>query len=377
MSIAHEYTRQLQQKAYQADPEQEKIVRHLQQLQQQLQQQQKNRQSLSYKVRSFLRLPPPHSSSQSKGAYIWGDVGRGKTWLMDMFYDSIDISTRNGPRKIRLHFNHFMQLIHDQLSLIDKQKKPLKHIARAFAQRYQILCLDEFHVSDITDAMLLYGLLETLFEQGVILVTTSNQPPDELYKNGLQRERFLPAIELIKAYSATLTLEGKTDHRLRILEKADIWYLYSQTGDQTSDNQLEERFHQLITSRAQRNCKIHINYRQIETRLHTTSTVWFDFNIICGHPRSSADYIDIARQYNTVFISHIEQMDNGKNDKARRFINMIDEFYDRNVNLLCSSESPPESLYSGKQLDFEFKRTISRLQEMRSHDYMHRPHKSE
>ncbi|VAW62405.1 ATPase, AFG1 family [hydrothermal vent metagenome] len=380
MSIASEYIRQLQKNNYQADSEQEKIVQHLQQLQLQLEQQQKKKQTLGYKIKSFLRLPHSYKKIYSRtqpehqptGAYIWGDVGRGKTWLMDMFYDTIDTNSLSGQHKIRLHFNHFMQLIHDQLSLIDEQKKPLQHIARAFAQRYQLLCLDEFHVSDITDAMLLYGLLETLFEQGVVLVTTSNQPPDELYRNGLQRERFLPAIELIKTYSETLTLEGKTDHRLRILDKADIWYLHSQTSHQ----QLEARFMELITSPAQRNHKIHINYRQIETRLYTCNTIWFDFNIICGHPRSSTDYIEIARQFNTVFIHHIEQMDEGKNDKARRFINMIDEFYDRNVNLLCSAESLPEALYSGKQLSFEFKRTISRLQEMRSHDYMQRPHKS-
>jgi len=367
MPIFEEYNKQLEQKSYQRDPEQQKAVEHLAQLQLQLIDQLHQKQTLAYKIKSFLNLSSPTLS----GCYIWGDVGRGKTWLMDMFFDSFDNYSLVGERKIRLHFHHFMQAIHDQLSMIGEQKKPLRFIAKAFARRYQLLCLDEFHVSDITDAMLLYGLLETLFEQGVVLVATSNQAPDSLYKNGLQRDRFLPAIELIKQHNQIINLRGKVDHRLRLLEKADTWHLISEN----SDSILELRFLELITSPAQRDYKVHINYRIIETILYTNDIIWLEFQIICGDKRGSADYIEIARQFHTVFINNIPRMNDGQNDKAKRFINMIDEFYDRNVNLLCSAEARPEQLYSGIQFAFEFKRTISRLQEMRSHEYMQRPHK--
>jgi cell division protein ZapE len=291
---------------------------------------------------------------------------------MDMFFETLTDENINSKQKIRLHFHHFMQAIHDQLSLLSDQKRPLQHIAQSFASRYKLLCLDEFHVSDITDAMLLYGLLDTLFKEGITVVATSNIPPDNLYKNGLQRERFLPAIALIKQNMTTTELNGPVDHRLRLLEKADIWYLM------THDTQaiLEQRLLEMTTSPAQRQQKIIINYRPLETEIHTHDLIWFDFHIICGHQRGSADYIEIARQYHTVVISNIPLMNDNQNDKCKRFINMIDEFYDRNVNLLASAESQPEALYSGKQLEFEFRRTASRLQEMRSHDYMQRAHKS-
>ena len=367
MSINDEYRRQLEQKNYQHDPEQLKAVDQLQQLQHKLNTQLQQEQSLGHKISSIFG----QASRGIPGCYIWGDVGRGKTWLMDMFFDSFDNHSLISKRKIRLHFHHFMQAIHDQLSLAGEQKNPLVHIAKAFSQNYRLICLDEFHVSDITDAMLLYGLLETLLKEGVTLVFTSNQPPDNLYKNGLQRDRFLPAIKLIKHHCQVIELNGATDHRLRLLEKADTWYLLQENTHQV----LESRFLELITTPAQRNYKIHINYRIFETVLYTSDIIWLDFQVICGNKRGSADYIEIARQFHTVFISHIPQMDDGQNDRAKRFINMIDEFYDRNVNLLCSAEAPPEQLYSGRQFAFEFKRTISRLLEMRSHEYMQRPHK--
>ena len=367
MSIIDEYNKQLEFKHYQFDQNQYDVVEQLADLQLQLEYYQQHKRSITFKLKSLL-----NSNREAPcGCYLWGDVGRGKTWLMDMFFDTISTDSIIGERKIRLHFNHFMQAIHDQLSLIQDQKNPLKLVARAFAKRYQLLCLDEFQVSDITDAMLLSGLLETLFAEGVVLVATSNQPPHELYKNGLQRERFLPAIERIQNRTRTLRLEGAEDHRLRLLEKADIWYVNPEKNQAT----LEARFIELSNSPAQRNHKVHINYRLIETVLYTNDIIWLEFQVICGNQRGSADYIEIARQFHTVFISNIPELADHNNDKARRFINMIDEFYDRNVNILVSAATGPESLYSGKQLAFEFKRTISRLQEMRSHDYMQRPHK--
>ena len=367
MSIIEEYNKQLNKKSFQTDVEQYNAVQKLAQLQQEVTDLIIIKQTLAYKIKAFFKRPLPTVT----GCYIWGDVGRGKTWLMDMFFESFDSRSLIGDRKIRIHFHHFMQAIHDQLSLINEQKKPLEHIARAFASRYQLICLDEFHVSDITDAMLLYGLLDTLLQEGVILVVTSNQVADNLYKNGLQRDRFLPAIALLKQHCKIVELNGIVDHRLRLLEKADTWHLLSAD----SHNILESRFKELITCPAQRNYKIHINYRLIESILYTDDIIWLDFNIICGDKRGSADYIELARQFHTVFISNIPVMDDALNDKTIRFINMIDEFYDRNVNLLSSAEARPEDLYTGQQYAFEFKRTISRLQEMRSHEYMQRPHK--
>ncbi len=379
MSVKEEYIRQLELKAYKHDPAQSRVVDQLQQLQQDIWQYQSESRRLSNRIKTLLGKPP----SPPRGCYIWGDVGRGKTWLMDMFYDTLEphlktdqvMSTITSalPRqtKIRLHFHHFMQAIHDQLSLVGEVKNPLAKIAGTFAKRYQLLCLDEFHVSDITDAMLLYGLLDELFRRNVILIATSNQPPDELYKNGLQRDRFLPAIELIKQHCNTLHLNGVEDHRLRLLEKADCWYI---SGDDTHTT-LEQRFVDLANTPAQRNQKLKINYREIPLIMNTFDMIWADFQSLCGDQRGSADYIEIARQYHTVFISQIPHMDDSHNDKARRFINMIDEYYDRNVKLLASATAPASELYSGKQLAFEFRRTVSRLEEMVSHEYLQRPHK--
>lgn len=369
MSIVDEYNKQLEQNNFIKDEQQSDIVEQLSDLQKQLELHHQHRKSLSHKVTSLFS----QQNNSPQGCYIWGDVGRGKTWLMDMFFDTFTEESLLGKHKVRLHFHHFMQLIHDQLSLVGEHRNPLKQIARVFAKRYQLLCLDEFHVSDITDAMLLYGLLENLFNEGVVLVATSNQPPDDLYKNGLQRDRFLPAIALIKSNCTSLYLNGPADHRLRLLEKADTWYL----TNASTQNELESRFLDLVTSPAQRQFSIHINYRRIQTKLYANDMIWFDFMVICGDQRGSADYIEIARQFHTVFISDIPLIDDSKNDKAKRFVNMIDEFYDRNVNLLCSAETKPDGLYTGTQLKFEFKRTISRLQEMRSHEYMQRPHKSD
>jgi len=367
MSITDEYNRRLQQNNFLPDHEQQKVVEQLHVLQLQLQQLKPRQHSTLSIIASLFRA----RETSPQGCYIWGDVGRGKTWLMDMFFDTLDNNTSIGERKIRLHFHHFMRAIHDQLSLIDGQKNPLQHVARAFARRYQLLCLDEFHVSDITDAMLLSGLLQTLFEEGVVLVATSNQPPDDLYKNGLQRDRFLPAIALIKNHTLTMNLNGPEDHRLRLLEKADTWYLHSRQS-QTS---LESRFLELSTSPARRDFSMQINYRRIKTILCANDIIWTSFSVMCGDQRGSSDYIEIARQFHTVFISDIPQMNDNQNDMTKRFINMIDEFYDRKVNLLVSAATQPETLYEGKQLEFEFKRTVSRLQEMRSHEYMQQAHK--
>jgi cell division protein ZapE len=302
------------------------------------------------------------------GIYMWGGVGRGKTWLMDLFFDNLPFK-----QKLRLHFHHFMQTVHDQLSLLKGQRDPLRLIARNLARHTQVICLDEFHVDDITDAMLLRGLLDALFNEGVTLVATSNQPPDELYKHGLQREQFLPAIALIKTFTEVLRVDGGIDHRLRLLEKADVWHV---PLGETTDNKLKTRFAELAPVAEFKPEALFINYREIPAVLCADDLVWFDFNILCSSPRATADYIEIARRFHTVFISNIPQLNEASDDKATRFINLIDEFYDRNIKLVASAATAPDDIYTGKQLAFEFQRTRSRLEEMRSHEYLARAHKS-
>lgn len=366
--MLEEYQKQVELKHYQKDKAQQAAVEQLHLLQLELSEHVKQSAHWLNRLKDFMGIKRP----KPLGLYIWGDVGRGKTWLMDMFYDTLDPEPFNNKQKLRLHFHHFMQAIHDQLSLIGEHRHPLKHIARSLARRHLVICLDEFHVSDITDAMLLYGLLDELFKQGVVLLATSNIPPDNLYKNGLQRNRFLPAIDLIKRFTTTFKLDGQQDHRLRLLEKADTWYIANEKNNQL----LQQRFEELASSHIQSDLKVTINHRQILSRFHTQDMLWFEFNIICGYQRSSSDYIEIARQYHSVFISNIPQLNDSDNDKARRFINLIDEFYDRNVNILISAETEPALLYQGQLLAFEFRRTQSRLEEMRSHEYLERSHMS-
>lgn len=372
MPILEEYKRQILQKQLMDDPAQQQALQKLARLQQQITDYTQQRRTLSHRFQRFFRGHSATPQGTPPGLYLWGGVGRGKTWLMDMFYDTLDIETPQGKNKIRLHFHHFMRSIHDQLSLIGERKDALKHIARSFADKHQLLCLDEFHVSDISDAMLLYGLLHHLFTQGVVVVATSNLPADELYKNGLQRERFLPAIELIKQHMITVDLPGKIDHRLRLLEQTDSWLINSQY----SQAELQRSFNALATTPAQRNQSLHLNYRKIHSLLLSSDIIWFDFDALCGDQRGSADYIELARQYHSIFVSDIPQMDDSQNDRAKRFMNMIDEFYDRRVKLFASAEAEPQAIYTGQRLAFEFQRTVSRLLEMRSHDYMQQAHKS-
>ncbi len=364
MTPWEQYQTEISKKGFSEDPAQTHSIDFFENLYHRLIEHDKNKSSIQNKLKQLLGSK---QTTPVTGLYLWGGVGRGKTWLMDLFFDTLPFKN-----KIRLHFHHFMQAVHDQLALLKGHKDPLILVARNFAKRSPILCLDEFHVSDITDAMLLYGLLDALFKEGVTLIATSNQQPDDLYKHGLQRERFLPAIDLIKKYTESVNVSGEVDHRLRLLEKAETWYL---TVDETTENILRSRFEQLAPCSAVDNKILHINHRDIQTISQADDLVWFEFNALCDGPRASADYIEIARLFHTVFISNIPELNEGNNDKARRFINMIDEFYDRNIKLIVNAETLPQDIYQGHQLVFEFRRTISRLQEMRSHDYLARPHK--
>ena len=300
-----------------------------------------------------------------KGLYLWGSVGRGKTWLMDLFFEQLPIK-----RKQRIHFHRFMQRVHSSLKAQGNVQDPLPRIAESWAKECRVLCLDEFFVSDIADAMLLAGLLDGLFSLGVTLVTTSNIQPDGLYQNGLQRAKFLPAIEQIKQHTRVLELGGNTDFRLRILEQSEIFH---SPLDSSAERVMTMSFNRM-TAECELEPEVEINGRSFAARRRGDGIIWFDFKELCQKPRGSTDYIEIARAFNTVMLSNMPQLLEQDANEAKRFITMVDEFYDRNVKLLISAETPIDQLYTGRKLTFEFQRTSSRLTEMQSHDYLAKPH---
>jgi len=310
-----------------------------------------------------IRRRPPESPA---GLYLWGGVGRGKTWLMDLFHDTLP-----PPDRQRLHFHRFMQRIHDEMRDLGRVQDPLARVAERWARRGRVICLDEFFVSDIADAMLLAGLLEGLFARGVVLVTTSNVEPDGLYRDGLQRAKFLPAIELIKQRTRVLHVAGSTDFRLRILEQSEI---YHSPLDDEADAALARAFDRMAAD-CEMNHVLEINGRNFHAHRRGDGIIWFDFAELCEKPRSAMDYIEIARSFNTVFLGNVPRLGPDDENAARRLITLVDEFYDRNVKLLVSAEAGIGDLYAGRRLSFEFERTTSRLTEMQSHEYLARPHR--
>lgn len=304
-----------------------------------------------------------------RGLYFWGGVGRGKTYLMDNFYESLPFE-----KKMRTHFHRFMRRVHHELALLKLEKNPLQKVADTIADEAEVICFDEFFVSDITDAMLLGTLLQLLFERGVTLVATSNIVPDELYKNGLQRQRFLPAIDLLKKHTEVVNVDGGIDYRLRALTQAQ---LYHYPADERAEEALAVAFRSLVPAAGEmrRGVAIEIERRAIQTRCIGEDVVWFDFAAICDGPRSQHDYIEIAREFHAVLVSGVPQMGRRTDDQTRRFINMVDEFYDRNVKLVISAHVPLRELYTEGKLSFEFQRTLSRLLEMQSHEYLASPHR--
>ncbi len=301
------------------------------------------------------------------GLYLWGGVGRGKTWLMDLFYESLP----DGVTKRRVHFHRLMGEVHERLKALGRGEDPLPRLADEIADHAHVLCFDEFFVSDIGDAMLLGGLLERLFERRVLLIATSNVHPDDLYKDGLQRARFLPSIALLKKYCRIHQLEAAQDYRLRQLEKAQ---LYHYPLDQHACQGLLRIFEEVVPGKWHRGKPLMINSRGIETLRIANSVAWFSFSPLCEQPRSVDDYIELARRFATMFIESVPAMGDDDNDACRRFINLVDTFYDRQVKLVLSAEVPMEQLYTGRRLAFEFQRTLSRLQEMQSKDYLSKPH---
>ncbi len=308
-----------------------------------------------------------------QGLYLWGGVGRGKTFLIDLFHDGLPIR-----EKRRTHFHRFMREIHARLRAHAGERDPLATIARELRGQLRVLVLDEFFVSDIGDAMLLGRLLEHLFDQGVVLVTTSNTAPSDLYKDGLQRVRFLPAIALIEKHCRVLALDSDTDYRLRALTRSPV---YRSPLDDDSNAWLDDRWHalggdSLAQGGKHRHAGIDIDGRRIPVRARCKGMAWFDFAALCEGPRGSSDYIHIAVEFHTVLLGDIPRMDATKDDAARRFVNLIDELYDRHVNLICTADAPPTRLYAGERLAGAFERTTSRLIEMRSAEYLGLEHRN-
>ena len=357
------YHRDITQKGFSKDPAQAEAVKHLQSLFETLLHPPKK--SLLKTIKGAFSKP----REPVRGLYFWGGVGRGKTWLMDTFYNCLPF-----PDKLRMHFHHFMRRVHSELKTLEGQKNPLSIVAERLSKEARIICFDEFFVSDITDAMILAGLMDQLFQRGVTLVATSNVDPDLLYKDGLQRARFLPAIDLIKKHTLVVNVDGGTDYRLRLLEKAETYYW---PLNDTNHEKLEQIFLDLAPDpdHIESYQSIEISGRPINSVKLCKDVAWFTFTDLCDGPRSQNDYIELARLYHSVILQAVPQFDANRNDQARRFINLIDEFYDRGVKLILSSEVHLEALYATGTLSFEFKRTLSRLQEMQSTEYLARPHK--
>ena len=301
-----------------------------------------------------------------KGLYVWGGVGRGKTFLMDLFFESLP-----SERKLRMHFHRFMQRVHRELRTLSGRESPLEGVADSFAAEADVLCFDEFFVSDIGDAMILGELLQGLFARGVALVATSNIEPSGLYANGLQRRRFLPAIDLLLLHTEVHHLDGGADYRLRALQQAEVFH--APLGDD-ADRALAACFARLVPEAPREGEVLDIEGRPIRTLRCTDDVVWFEFRDICDGPRSQNDYIELARIYHAVVVSNVPRFTSASENQARRFISLVDEFYDHNVKLVLSAAAVITELYAGTLLTFEFQRTVSRLLEMQSEEYLARSH---
>lgn len=308
------------------------------------------------------RATPP------RGLYFWGGVGRGKSFLMDAFYEAVPYR-----RKRRVHFHAFMHEVHESLKRHKKESDPLMRVAAEIARQVRLLCFDEFHVSDIADAMILGRLVSSLLEQGVVVVTTSNYPPDGLYPNGLQRQLFLPTIALLKQQLDVLEVDGGIDYRLRTLERIETFLV---PADAETEAKMAADFREIAGSDGQRN-PIEILERSVPVRRRADGVIWFDFDVLCGGARSQNDYLELAREHHTLMLSNMPRLSREQASEARRFTWLVDVLYDHRVKFIVSAAVEPEQLYlEGSQAE-EFKRTVSRLVEMRSREYLAEAHRTD
>lgn len=360
------YQADLEQPGFSHDPAQEDAVKALQSLYDQLVVQQESQKKLTTRLgRLFSRSSEPVS-----GLYFWGGVGRGKTYLMDTFFQTLPFEDKG-----RMHFHHFMRRVHRGLKEHKGKANPLELVADEISRESRVLCFDEFFVTDIGDAMILANLLRALFARGVTLVATSNIPPDNLYKDGLQRALFIPAIELLKRHTRVLNVDGGIDYRLRTLTQAPTFHT---PANAAAEQALAMAFERLAPEKGATldEHDLDVLGRSIRVRRLCDDVAWFNFDDLCDGPRSQNDYIELARSFHAVLISDVPVF-NGKNDdQARRFINLVDEFYDCKVKLLLSAADQVESLYQQGNLEFPFQRTVSRLLEMQSEEYLQVVHRA-
>jgi cell division protein ZapE len=364
-TLAARYADVIARQGFVSDPAQDVAVARLEVLRTELIE---HPRSFGFWRRRLLHWMPDRAAiAPPRGVYLWGRVGRGKTLLMDLFFESLPFAQRR-----RTHFHRFMHDLHVDLGRLRHRANPLEVIAHRIARRTRVLCFDEFFITDIADAMLLGTLLEGLFRRGVALVATSNVAPGDLYRDGLQRQRFLAAIALIERHVDILAVDHGVDYRLRQLERAAIFQLNSVPG---ADERLAQSFLAVAGTAGDGGGTLRIADRPIAYRRRSKDVVWFAFRALCEGPRSQEDYIEIAREFHTVIVSDVPAFDATMEDAARRFIALVDEFYDRHVNLILSAAVPIQELYRGRRLQFEFRRTVSRLTEMQSRDYLARPHR--
>jgi cell division protein ZapE len=362
LNVREAYEESLRRDNHHRDAAQEAIVAELYELQQRVQ----ARVSGKRRWLNFFRTVRSARNDGESGLYIWGGVGRGKTFLMDLFFETLSIEDKR-----RIHFHRIMHEVHDRLAKLGDIENPLDQVADDIARNTRVLCFDEFFVSDIGDAMILARLLQGLFERGVTLVAPSNSAPDDLYRNGLQRQRFLPAIDLLKKHTRVVQMDGDTDYRLQLLQQAGT---YLSPDDAVARSKLKHYFDGSASSQVTHNQVLRVNGRDIQTHATAKGIVWFQFEDICDGPRSQNDYIEIARWFPVVIVSGVPIFDETLENQARRFVALVDEFYDRRVKLLVSTNADAANLYGGERLAFEFERTVSRLIEMQSTEYLAAQH---
>ncbi|MCE3273084.1 MAG: AFG1-like ATPase family protein [Ramlibacter sp.] len=359
MSVRSVYEAELKSRGYTSDPAQLRAVEALERCSNEWAAYKEQRNGFFKKLINRPEIP--------RGVYMYGGVGRGKSFLMDCFFQAVPV-----VRKTRLHFHEFMREVHRELAELQGTVNPLDELGARMARRYRLICFDEFHVADITDAMILHRLLDALFDNGVGFVTTSNFRPDDLYPNGLHRDRILPAIALLNEKLEVINVDNGTDYRRRTMEQVRLYH--TPLGPQ-ADAEMNEAFSRLAESHDE-DPVLHIEHREIRARRKAGGAVWFDFKTLCGGPRSQNDYLEIATQFHTVLLSDVPRMSARLASEARRFTWLVDVLYDRRVKLILSAEVPPEALYTEGALAHEFPRTVSRLNEMQSAEFLALEHRT-